>query len=308
MADLMGGTSDYASGSIDTATTQVNDDPTPISGEASAAKINGVATAIVQIEGVLGIATDLKGSKQDLVERLAVGHQANGDHKTLDVFEGGTGSALANMGKRLVGLDTTTLQFLDYDRLIAFTLNSTFTVPAGVTSFLVEVYGAGGGGGGGGGGSFDGGLGTGLNGGSGARGRPGGYAASIITGATPSGTYSITIGTAGAGGTGGGGVTGGAGGTGNTGGTGGTTSFAGLVTATGGAGGGGGTGGLAGTAAGTNASSETLADGAGGLGTITMRGRGAAPGAGGTGGLGTTSPTNGATGQAGQAGQVHIWY
>ncbi len=81
MANLMTGSSGYATGQIDTATTQINNDPVPIRGEASANKINGVATAIVQIEGVLGVGPDLKGSKVDLVERLSVALNANGTIK-----------------------------------------------------------------------------------------------------------------------------------------------------------------------------------------------------------------------------------
>jgi microcystin-dependent protein len=81
MADLMTGSSGYATGSIDIATTQVNDDPVPIRGEASAAKINGPASAIVAMQGILGVGPDLKGSKADLVERLAVALNPSGTIK-----------------------------------------------------------------------------------------------------------------------------------------------------------------------------------------------------------------------------------
>lgn len=81
MADLMTGQSRYASGEIDTATTQENNSPVPIKGETSAAKINGVATAIVQIENVLGIGTTLRGDKADLVERLSIHTNPDGTLK-----------------------------------------------------------------------------------------------------------------------------------------------------------------------------------------------------------------------------------
>jgi microcystin-dependent protein len=81
MADLMTGSSGYATGSIDIATTQINDDPVPIRGESSAAKINGPASAIVAMQGILGVGPDLKGSKADLVERLAVALNPSGTIK-----------------------------------------------------------------------------------------------------------------------------------------------------------------------------------------------------------------------------------
>jgi hypothetical protein len=102
MSDLMRGTSGYATGAIDTATTQIDEDPDPLKGEASATKLNGVASAVVQIETALGVATDLHGSKQDLVERLSIAVEANGKLKDfssankttfpVSIAEGGTGA------------------------------------------------------------------------------------------------------------------------------------------------------------------------------------------------------------------------
>jgi len=77
MADLMGGTSGYQTGAIDTATAQVNN----VSPH-NANHINGVAAGIIQIETVLGIGTSLKGTAADLVARLAVALQNTG--KLLD--------------------------------------------------------------------------------------------------------------------------------------------------------------------------------------------------------------------------------
>ena len=103
-----------------------------------------------------------------------------------------------------------------------FTSSGTFTVPAGVTAIRVTVVGAGGGSGGAAAGSCD--AATGGAGGG------GGAAIEYITGLTPGGTHTVTVGTGGT-----------AGGSGNSaGGAGGTSSFAAFCSATGGGGGGGG--------------------------------------------------------------------
>jgi microcystin-dependent protein len=70
MSDLiLSGASTYASGVNDTATTVVNNSLlTPI----DAKHPNGLASAILQIEAILGTGTALKGSLADLVARLAV--------------------------------------------------------------------------------------------------------------------------------------------------------------------------------------------------------------------------------------------
>ena len=67
MADLIvAGTSGYATGSIDTASTVVNNVTAT-----DAVQPNGLAAAIIQIETVLGTGTTLKGAYADLVTRLA---------------------------------------------------------------------------------------------------------------------------------------------------------------------------------------------------------------------------------------------
>lgn len=73
MADIITTSSTYSSGTNDTASTLVNNvSPT------DAKHINGPATAIIQIETVLGSGTGLVGSKADLNTRLAVNVQPDG--------------------------------------------------------------------------------------------------------------------------------------------------------------------------------------------------------------------------------------
>lgn len=93
-----------------------------------------------------------------------------------------------------------------------FTASGTFTIPAGITKVKVTVVGGGGGGGGNGPGSGGG---------------AGGVAIKYITGLTPGGTVSVTVGNGGAGG-----AT-----AGQSGATGGTSSFGAYCSATGGSGG-----------------------------------------------------------------------
>lgn len=99
MADIINTSSGYQTGSIDTATTLVNNvSPT------DAKHINGPATAIVQIETILGSGTTLKGATADLATRLAVGLDTSGLLKLstdasitgpLSVAKGGTGGTVA---------------------------------------------------------------------------------------------------------------------------------------------------------------------------------------------------------------------
>lgn len=72
MADLTVANSTYSSGTLDSASTLVNN----VDGT-DAQHVNGPNSAIIQIETVLGTATDLTGSLTDLAERLAV--SLNGD-------------------------------------------------------------------------------------------------------------------------------------------------------------------------------------------------------------------------------------
>lgn len=73
MADLMTGTSTWATGVADTATTLLNGVD-----QKKAEHINGPAAAIVALETVLGSASSLKGSHADLATRLAVALPADG--------------------------------------------------------------------------------------------------------------------------------------------------------------------------------------------------------------------------------------
>jgi hypothetical protein len=100
-----------------------------------------------------------------------------------------------------------------------FTSSGTFTVPTGITKVKITVVG----GGGGGGGCVSSGCGE----TSGSLGGQGGISIAYVTGLTPGGTISVTVGSGGSGGGSGGG----------TGGTGGTSSAASYASATGGTGG-----------------------------------------------------------------------
>ncbi len=86
-----------------------------------------------------------------------------------------------------------------YGQIQTFTVSGNFTVPAGVTSLIVECWGAGGGGG-----SSNSAFGSRAGGGGGG----GGYSASVVT-VTPGNTYNIVVGTGGAGGNNSAGTTGG---------------------------------------------------------------------------------------------------
>ena len=114
MPDLITtGTSGYATGSIDTATVLVNNvSPT------DAKHPNGLAAAVVQIEGILGSGTTLIGSAADLGARLAIGIGVSGTLNLstnaaitgpLNVVKGGTGFATATAGGILTGNGTSAL-------------------------------------------------------------------------------------------------------------------------------------------------------------------------------------------------------
>src|SRR3990172_4383323 len=76
MADIMTGTSGYQTGSIDTATAQTNN----VSPH-NANHINGVAQGVIQVETILGDGPTLKGNVADLVTRLNVLLNADGQLK-----------------------------------------------------------------------------------------------------------------------------------------------------------------------------------------------------------------------------------
>lgn len=109
MSDLMQGSSEYAVGNIDTATTLVNG----VSSRA-AEHVNGPAAGVVQIEQVLGSGLTLKGSTADLSARLGVALGADGRvsladaplNGTLNVVHGGLGIPNVPSGKTLIGNDT----------------------------------------------------------------------------------------------------------------------------------------------------------------------------------------------------------
>lgn len=73
MANLMSGTSTWVAGTADTASTLHNGVD-----ERKAEHINGPAAAVVGMQGKLGAAASLVGTKTDLATRLAVGIAANG--------------------------------------------------------------------------------------------------------------------------------------------------------------------------------------------------------------------------------------
>lgn len=79
MADLALANSTYSTGTNDTASTLVNNVTAT-----DAQQWNGVATAAVGIETVLGTSTDLKGTATDLVARLAILLQSSGLIKDKD--------------------------------------------------------------------------------------------------------------------------------------------------------------------------------------------------------------------------------
>jgi hypothetical protein len=155
-----------------------------------------------------------------------------------------------------------------------FTSSGTFTVPAGITAVKVTVVGGGGGG-----------ATVSSGGNAGGGGGGGGVSIRYVTGLTPSGTVSVTVGSLGSASTGGGtssfgssaSATGGGGGSGGTGGAGGSGS-SGDINITGGAGGNG--------AAWSGCSNSSTSAGAGGAAGGGKGGNGVADGFGDIGGAG----------------------
>lgn len=110
MADIVNATSTYSSGTIDTASTLV-DNVSPH----AAKHVNYPVGAIIQVETILGAGTTLKGSAADLATRLAVGMNATGTLKLstdaaidgpLNTTKGGTGLATITDGAVMVGNGT----------------------------------------------------------------------------------------------------------------------------------------------------------------------------------------------------------
>lgn len=128
-----------------------------------------------------------------------------------------------------------------------FTSSGTFTVPTGITAVKVTVVGGGGGGGG---------YSSGTSVVASAGGAGGGVAVKFVTGLTPGGTVSVTVGSGGAGGTAGTGTAGG------------TSSFGASASATGGNGGAGNTTGVptANSSGGAGSSGDINITGGRGLG------------------------------------------
>ena len=242
------------------------------------------------------------------------------------------GSGSANSGTFLRGDQTWAATGLQNQT--TFTAGGTWTVPAGVTQVVIEVWGGGGGGGGGKGNAA-------ADGKAGGGGGGGEYAWGVFT-VVPTNNHTVTIGTAGTAGAGGSSADGTAGG------NGGNTSVGVLIQANGGSGGapgvgagasGGGAGGAGGTGGGATRQINGQAGNAGnyingiisqggqgggsfaaqgGGGSWTGRGGGVPPNAtagqqpGGGGGGGSGNDFNGgsvgANGGAGGAGLVRIWY
>lgn len=102
MADIAVANSTYSTGTNDTASTLVNNVTAT-----DAQQWNGVATAAVGIETILGVGTDLKGNEADLATKLAVSQNADGEIliNTNGVFNGLTnkyGLIAVSADKKLV--------------------------------------------------------------------------------------------------------------------------------------------------------------------------------------------------------------
>lgn len=117
MADIVNATSTYSSGTIDTASTLV-DNVSPH----AAKHVNYPVGAIIQVETILGSGTTLKGSVADLATRLAVPLESNGKLKDFSsttkttfpptVTEGCTGAASFTDGAVLLGNGNNAIQAL----------------------------------------------------------------------------------------------------------------------------------------------------------------------------------------------------
>lgn len=87
MADLKTASSTYGTSGIDTHTAKTND---PFGDNIDAEHSNRLASAILNIETILGVGETLKGSVADLVARLAVSMSAAGEITKVNFFPSGT--------------------------------------------------------------------------------------------------------------------------------------------------------------------------------------------------------------------------
>jgi len=166
--------------------------------------------------GTLGVAGGGTGQTTYTNGQLLIGN-TTGNTLTKSTLTAGSGITITN-GTGSITIAASGGGGGGFSSWQVFTSSGTFTVPTGITKVKVTVVG--GGGGGGALAAYDGNVGGGGG---------GGTAMEIISGLTPGGTVSVTVGAGGAGAAGGGG--------GSNGGSGGTSSFGAYCSATGGGGG-----------------------------------------------------------------------
>jgi hypothetical protein len=237
-------------------------------------RTNNLDRVTVDSTGNVGIGTNVPSAKLDVAGTVKIADGTQGAGKVL------TSDASGKATWQTAAVSTGSFTNM---QVYATAGTNTFTVPAGVTKIMIEVWGGGGGGGA-----------SGANPGSPAGG--GGYGKDIIT-VTPGTAYTVTVGAAGVQGTSG------ASGT-----TGGTTSVGTLISATGGAGGGANCGGP-----GWGGSSTARINVAGQRGQVYGSCSTGVGGSSPNGGYGTNwgggfPGAGGAGSQVGAVGQVIIWY
>ena len=174
------------------------------------------SSGTITLAGTLAVANGGTGQTTYTNGQLLIGN-TTGNTLTKATLTAGTGISVTN-GTGSITIASTATSYIGPSSQL-FTANGTFTVPSGITAVKITVSGGGGGGTGIGPSC---GFTVGYNGGY------GGTAIAYVTGLTPGGTISITVGAAG---------TAGAAGN-NAGGTGGTSSAGSYASATGGVGGG----------------------------------------------------------------------